>query len=161
MRRDESKFASPAVVLQAKQLGGAVRAARLARNSTQEAMAERARMSALTWLKIERGHVSVALGIWFSALEQTGLLSRLGELGSPQNDPVGEQLRRASSGNGPQSSSARPRKSSTFRRADELGGLRFRVPARQATRPRLQASSRCSKMARSPSAVRLATARGT
>lgn len=94
MRRDESKFASPAVQLNAQQLGSAVRAARLARNTTQEAMAERARMSVLTWLKIERGEVGVAFGSWLAALEQTGLLDRLGALVSPDADPVGEQLRK-------------------------------------------------------------------
>lgn len=94
MRRKESQFASSAVLGQAKQVGSAVRAARLARNSTQESMAERARMSAITWLKIERGDVSVAMGSWLSALEQTGLLHRLDDLADPKSDPLGEELRR-------------------------------------------------------------------
>ncbi|MDO8319245.1 helix-turn-helix transcriptional regulator [Rhodoferax sp.] len=94
MRRPESKFASPNALLHAKQLGQAVRAARLARNSTQEAMAERARMSALTWLKIEKGEVSVAMGAWLSALEHTGLLDRLTQVHDQKSDVVGEQLRK-------------------------------------------------------------------
>lgn len=57
-------------------------------------MAERARMGVVTWLKIEKGEVGVALGAWLSALEQTGLLNRLEALTSPDADPVGEQLRK-------------------------------------------------------------------
>jgi transcriptional regulator with XRE-family HTH domain len=95
MRRNESKFISPMAQLHAKQLGQAVRAARLARNSTQESMAERAKMSALTWLKIEKGEVSVAMGTWLSALELTGLLGRVAEVADQKQDMVGEQLRKA------------------------------------------------------------------
>lgn len=94
MRRPEAKFISPIALLHAKQLGQAVRAARLARNSTQEAMAERARMSSLTWLKIEKGEVSVAMGAWLSALEHTGLLERMGQVVDQKEDIVGEQLRK-------------------------------------------------------------------
>jgi transcriptional regulator with XRE-family HTH domain len=94
MRRSESKFISPMAQLHAKQLGQAVRAARLARNSTQEAMAERAKMSALTWLKIEKGEGSVAMGTWLSALELTGLLDRVSAVVDQKQDLVGEQLRK-------------------------------------------------------------------
>ena len=94
MRRNESKFISPMAQLHAKQLGQAVRAARLARNSTQEGMAERAKMSALTWLKIEKGEVSVAMGTWLSALEVTGLLDRMSAVVDQKQDIVGEQLRK-------------------------------------------------------------------
>jgi len=94
MRRNESKFISPMAQLHAKQLGQAVRAARLARNCTQEAMAERAKMSALTWLKIEKGEVSVAMGTWLSALELSGLLDRVTAVVDQKQDIVGEQLRK-------------------------------------------------------------------
>lgn len=94
MRRNESKFISPMAQLHAKRLGQAVRAARLARNSTQQAMAERAKMSALTWLKIEKGEVSVAMGTWLSALELTGLLDRVSAVVDQKQDIVGEQLRK-------------------------------------------------------------------
>ena len=50
-------------------------------------------MSALTWLKIERGSVAVAMGSWLSALEQAGLLSLLERAANPVNDRVGEPLR--------------------------------------------------------------------
>lgn len=44
---------------------------------TQDAAAERARMSAHTWMKIERGDVSVSLSAWLSALECLALLDAL------------------------------------------------------------------------------------
>ena len=94
MRRSESKFVSEPAAGVASRLGAAVRAARLARNATQESMAERARMSKLTWLKVEKGDVSVAMGTWLSALEQTGLLDRLDALTNPADDHLGEALRR-------------------------------------------------------------------
>jgi transcriptional regulator with XRE-family HTH domain len=77
MRRKEEKFASPEVIGAAKKLAAEIRGARLARNMTQEAAAERARMSTHTWLRIERGDVSVSMGAWLSALECQGLLDRL------------------------------------------------------------------------------------
>lgn len=54
-----------------------IRSTRLSRNMTQTAAAERAKMSAFTWMKIERGDVSVSMGSWFSALECLGLLEAL------------------------------------------------------------------------------------
>lgn len=97
MRRPESQFASTHATQLAQRLGLAVRAARLARNATQENMAERARMSALTWLKIEKGRVSVAMGSWLAALEQTGLLGPLDALTQASQDTLGEQLRKQQS----------------------------------------------------------------
>lgn len=77
MRREEEKFASTQVKAAAGRLAPVIRTARLARNMTQEAAAERARMSAYTWMKIERGDVSVSMGAWLSALECLGLLDAL------------------------------------------------------------------------------------
>ena len=77
MRREENKFASSEVKAAALRLAPVIRTARLARNMTQEAAAERARMSAYTWMKIERGDVSVSMGAWLSALECLGLLDAL------------------------------------------------------------------------------------
>jgi transcriptional regulator with XRE-family HTH domain len=77
MRRKEEKFASPEVQEAAKKLAGEIRRARLSRNMTQEAAAERARMSTHTWLRIERGDVAASMGAWLSALECQGLLDRL------------------------------------------------------------------------------------
>lgn len=77
MRREEQKFVSDAVKAAAQRLAPVIRTARLARNMTQAAAAERARMSAYTWMKIERGDISVSLGAWLSALECLGLLDAL------------------------------------------------------------------------------------
>lgn len=94
MKRPESKFASQLTAQTARRLGGAIRAARLARNATQASIAERARMSALTLLKIERGDVSVALGCWLAAMEQVGLLPLLQDAANPDADRTGSALRR-------------------------------------------------------------------
>lgn len=77
MRRKEEKFVSPFGMAAAGRVAAVVRTARLARNMTQEAAAERAKMSAYTWMKIERGDVSVSFGSWLSALECLGLLDSL------------------------------------------------------------------------------------
>lgn len=78
MRREEEKFVSGEVRGAAtRRLAPIIRATRLARNMTQAAAAERARMSAYTWMKIERGDVSVSMGAWLSALECLGLLDAL------------------------------------------------------------------------------------
>jgi transcriptional regulator with XRE-family HTH domain len=93
MRRPESKFVSAKVQMTAELLGHAIRAARLARKATQKDLAERARMSVLTWLKIEKGDTSVALGTWLASLEQTGLLAQLQKLTEPELDRIGEAMR--------------------------------------------------------------------
>jgi transcriptional regulator with XRE-family HTH domain len=77
MRRAQSRFTSPEALAAAKRLGEAVRARRIELHSTLEASAARARMSPVTWMRIERGEVSVAMGSWLAAFEQTGLLDRL------------------------------------------------------------------------------------
>ncbi|MBK5914328.1 helix-turn-helix domain-containing protein [Rhodocyclus purpureus] len=77
MRRQEEKFVSGEVKAAAKRFAPVIRTTRLARNMTQAAAAERARMSAYTWMKIERGDVSVSMGAWLSALECLGLLDAL------------------------------------------------------------------------------------
>lgn len=83
MRRKEEKFASAQVKQAASRLAPIVRSVRLSRNMTQEAAAERAKMSAFTWMKIERGDVSVSLGAWLSALECLGLLDALSLTAAP------------------------------------------------------------------------------
>ena len=77
MRRPEEKFASSQVKAVAARLAPVIRQTRLGRNMTQESAAERAKMSAFTWMKIERGDVSVSLGAWLSALECLGLIDAL------------------------------------------------------------------------------------
>ena len=74
MRKKEERFVSERVSLKASAWGKMVLAARLSQNLTQSAAAERARMSQFTWLKIEKGDVSVSMGAWLSALDIIGLL---------------------------------------------------------------------------------------
>lgn len=83
MRRKEEKFASAQVKAAASRMAPIIRTARLTRNMTQEAAAARAKMSPYTWMKIERGDVSVSLGSWLSALECLGLLDTLGVVAEP------------------------------------------------------------------------------
>lgn len=89
MRRSEEKFASGQVKQAAGRLASVVRSVRLGRNMTQAAAAERAKMSTFTWMKIERGDVSVSVGAWMSALECLGMLDAL-ELAAPA--PGGAQV---------------------------------------------------------------------
>lgn len=77
MRRKEQNFIPESAKLRAKNWGMQILAARLQRNMTQQAAAERARMSKFTWLKIEKGDVSVSMGAWLSALDTLGLLDGL------------------------------------------------------------------------------------
>ncbi len=78
MRKEEKNFASPSVKQAASRFGQSIRLARLSRNMTQQAAAERAKMSTYTWIKIEKGDVSVSTSSWLSALECVGLLDALG-----------------------------------------------------------------------------------
>ena len=100
MRKEEKSFASPSVKRVAEQFGQSIRLARLARNMTQEAAAERARMSTYTWIKIEKGEVSVSMSSWLSALECVGLLDSLppqhpGDLLQAPRLPAADRLRAA------------------------------------------------------------------
>lgn len=88
MRRQEEKFATPPVRSAAQRVATSIKTARLARNMTQAASAERAKMSALTWLKIEKGDVSVSMGSWFSALECVGLLHALDQVSAQLPSPT-------------------------------------------------------------------------
>ena len=88
MRRSQTDAASPAVVATASHLAGLVRQARLARGWSQAELAERARISAPTVHRIEKGSVASALGAWFAVLERLGLLGRIGEI----RDPASEAL---------------------------------------------------------------------
>jgi|GEM_PF-1511539 len=93
MRRPEAAFASPASIEVARQLGSAVRSARLARNLTQADFAERARMSLATLQRIERGDPAVSLTSWLSAMEVASILSLLKRVADPQADAGGRARR--------------------------------------------------------------------
>jgi len=61
----------------ARHLASLVQRARLSRNLTQADLAERARVSAGSIHRIERGEPGVALWIWLNAMEALGLLGSL------------------------------------------------------------------------------------
>lgn len=88
MRRRESDFATPAAHATATHLGELVRQARLARSWTQQALAERARVSPATLKRMEGGAVEVSLGGWLSVFECLGLLPLLRELRDPASAAV-------------------------------------------------------------------------
>ena len=90
MQEQEASFATPATLAAARKLGDAIRQARLARNRTREDFAERARISAPTLDRLERGDVAVRMGAWLSALETSNLLHLLDAVSRPESDTLGE-----------------------------------------------------------------------
>lgn len=92
MRKSEIQYVSTVAIEQARQWGRLIKAARLDRNLTQVLAAERARMSEYTWIKIEKGNVSVSFGAWLSALETMGLLEGI-ELPQMPEPPRQHRLR--------------------------------------------------------------------
>jgi transcriptional regulator with XRE-family HTH domain len=95
MKRTNKDFSSPALVRSAAGLGGAISAARIARNMTRRDFSERANISPSTLVRIEKGDVSVSFSSWLQAIDRAGLLALLEPLANPQNDPVGEARRKA------------------------------------------------------------------
>jgi transcriptional regulator with XRE-family HTH domain len=93
MRRKESHFASPQVLKTAGHLASLVKQARLARGWSQAALAERARISAPTMHRIERGAVETSLGAWLAVLECLGLLSRLTDIRDPASAALLDETR--------------------------------------------------------------------
>lgn len=93
MPRPEASFASPDTSVAAQKLGKAVRLARLARNMTRVDFAERARISAPTLDRIERGDVAVRMGAWLLALQVCNLLHLLDKVSAPDADALGQQQR--------------------------------------------------------------------
>lgn len=92
MRKKEQAFASPNVLNSAHTWGRQIQAARLARNLTQTDAAERGRMSLWTWLKIEKGEVSVSMASWLAAFEVVGLLAGIAIPDDPSL-PAAKRLR--------------------------------------------------------------------
>jgi len=79
---------SPIAISAIASLGKAVRRSRRARAMTQEDLAERARVSRLTVLKIESGNPGVAMRAWASVMEVLGLLDAFRDL----SDPVAQAI---------------------------------------------------------------------
>ncbi len=90
MQKQEANFATPATLAAARKLGDAVRQARLARNRTREDFAQRARISAPTLDRLERGDVAVRMGAWLAALETSNLLHLLDVVSDPDSDTLGK-----------------------------------------------------------------------
>ena len=90
MQKQEISFATPTTLAAARKLGNAIRQARLARNRTREDFAQRARISAPTLDRLERGDVAVRMGAWLAALETSNLLHLLDGVSNPESDTLGE-----------------------------------------------------------------------
>ena len=103
MRRKEAQFATPDGLKAAQHLAGLVKQARLARSWSQAELAERARISAPTMHRIEKGAVETSLGAWLAVFERLGLLSRLIELRDPPSEALMDDTR-----------AKRPRRTSTI-----------------------------------------------
>ena len=89
MRKKTDKLLPIPVRRALKKLGDDIRAARLRRRITTMIMAERAMISRMTLLKIERGDPNVALGRYANVLFVLGMTDRLAELVDTKHDIVG------------------------------------------------------------------------
>jgi hypothetical protein len=72
--------------------GRDIRDARRRRRIPVQIAAERASISRMTLLKIEKGEPGVAMGSYATVLFVLGLADHLVDLADPRNDPVGLQL---------------------------------------------------------------------
>ena len=75
-----------------RKLGRDIRDARRRRRIPVQIAAERASISRMTLLKIEKGEPGVAMGSYATVLFVLGLADHLADLADPKNDPVGLQL---------------------------------------------------------------------
>jgi DNA-binding XRE family transcriptional regulator len=75
-----------------RKLGEDIRDARRRRRMPAALAAERASISRMTLLKIEKGEPGVALGIYATVLFVMGMVERLADVADPRHDAVGLQL---------------------------------------------------------------------
>ncbi len=75
-----------------RKLGRDIRDARRRRRIPVEIAAERASISRMTLLRLEKGEPGVAVGICATVLFVLGLADRLADIADPKNDPIGLQL---------------------------------------------------------------------
>ena len=75
-----------------RSLGAGIRDARKRRRLTVALVAERAMISYVTALKVERGDPAVSLGAYANVLFVLGLADKLGEIAALQHDTAGQQL---------------------------------------------------------------------
>lgn len=93
MRKKKSWKMLPLPVVRAlRKLGQDVRDARRRRRIPVAIASERASISRMTLLKIEKGEPAVAMGSYATILFVLGLTDRLADLADAKNDPVGLQL---------------------------------------------------------------------
>jgi transcriptional regulator with XRE-family HTH domain len=93
MRTKKSQGVFPIPVTRAlRKLGHDIKDARRRRRIPAEIAAERASISRMTLLKIEKGEPGVAIGSYATILFVLGLTDRLAELADPRHDAVGLQL---------------------------------------------------------------------
>jgi hypothetical protein len=75
-----------------RKLGNDIRDARRRRRIPMAIAAERASISKPTFIRVERGDLSVSMGSYATILYVMGMADRLGDLAASKNDPVGLQL---------------------------------------------------------------------
>lgn len=93
MRTSRSSVMLPLPVRRAlRKLGHDLRDARRRRRIPLTIAAQRASISRMTLIKIEKGDAGVALGLYATVLFVMGMVDRLADLADPKNDPVGLRL---------------------------------------------------------------------
>jgi hypothetical protein len=93
MRTSRASVSLPIPVRRAlRKLGGDIRDARRRRRIPVAIAAQRASISRMTLLRLEKGEPGVAMGIYATVLFVLGLGDRLAEVAEPRNDLVGLQL---------------------------------------------------------------------
>ena len=75
-----------------RKLGQDIRDARRRRRIPVQIAAERASISRMTLLKIEKGEPGVAMGSYATVLFVLGLADRVADIADPKNDAIGLQL---------------------------------------------------------------------
>lgn len=93
MRTSRASIALPIPVRRAlRKLGQDIRDARRRRRIPVRIAAERASISRMTLLKIEKGEPGVAMGSYATVLFVLGLADRLADIADPKHDAIGLQL---------------------------------------------------------------------
>lgn len=93
MNSRKSRFGLPIPVQRAlRKFGQDIRDARKRRRLPMSILAERAAISRVTLMKIEKGDPNVSVGICASVLFALGLLKRFEEIADPKNDSIGRLL---------------------------------------------------------------------
>lgn len=94
MKRKEADFATPSTDGAAQHLARLVRQARIARGWSQAALAERARISAPTMHRIEKGGIESSLGAWLAVFECLGLIGKITEIEDATSAAIIESTQR-------------------------------------------------------------------